>query len=339
MKKLISFLLVFVMCLSMCACGVSIKPITGADKNNKPAVNEETKEETKEEIKETELVLATQNTVTDYADFTLFKVSTAKKITASIAGDIYYENKNDGETYVDVILDWTNTSTETIKCKDLLLAYAIASNGTEYTNCLYAVETNNASYLSSHEKVAPLSTVRLHCAISVPESETDLTLKLAVNDNKYTYNYSLGEVVSNAKEIKIGDTIEEADFATLVFNGIEYTDDLLPPNTSGAYRHYEVDSTSNTYLVVKCDITNYMSGEKKCDTFLGIKALYMDKYTYTGFVVVEDEDGKGFSAYEQITPLSTRHFYYLIEVPKTITENEVKLTLSFNGQEYTYTGK
>ena len=43
---------------------------------------------------------------------------------------------------------------------------------------------------------------------------------------------------------------------------------------------------------------------------------YMDKYHYDGFVVVEDEDGRGFDTYEDITPLSTRHFYYLIEVPK-----------------------
>lgn len=124
-----------------------------------------------------------------------------------------------------------------------------------------------------------------------------------------------------------------------MFNGIEYTDDLLPSNTSGAYSHYDIDNSSNTYLVAKFDITNYMSSEKDCDTFIGIKALYLDKYTYTGFVVVEDDDGKGFSSYEDISPLSTRHFYYLIEVPKTVVENDVTLTISFNGKEYTYTGK
>lgn len=331
MKKLLSFLLVLIMCLSLCACGGNTE--TNTDVENKDNSS------TKVESKGTELILANVNSVSDYADFTLFKVLTAKKITASVAGDIYFENKNSGETFVDIVLDWTNTSTETISSNDILVASATNSNGTEYTNCLYAVETNNATYLSQYENIAPLSTVRLHCAISVPESETDLTLKLNVNDDEYTYTYSLGDVASNAKEIKVGDTIEEEDFATLVFNGTEYTDDLLPSNTSGSYRHYEVDNTSNTYLVIKCDITNYMSGEKECDTFMGIKASYMDKYTYTGFVLVEDEDGKGFSQYGNIAPLATRHFYYLIEVPKTVTENEVSLTISFNGQEYIYTGK
>ena len=336
MKKLLSFLLALAMCMSLCACGGNTNTSNEGSNNAEASNNSSVSEK---EQNGAELVLATQNTVADYADFTLFKVVTGKKITASIAGDIYFENKNSGETFVDIIVDWTNTSAETISSEDVVIASASNSNGTEYTNCLYAVETNNATYLSQYENIAPLSTVRLHCAISVPETETDLTLKLVAKDKEYTYGYSLGDVASSAKEIKVGDSVEETDYATLVFNGIEYTNDLLPSNTSGAYSHYEIDNASNTYLVVKFDVTNYMSSDRDCESFVGIEALYLDKYTYTGFVVVEDDDGKGFSSYEDISPLSTRHFYYLIEVPKTVIENDVTLTISFNGKEYTYTGK
>lgn len=285
---------------------------------------------------ETPLVLATPNTVENYADFTLFKISTTKKVEGSVGGGIYYENQNSGETYVDVVIDITNNGAAAISSNDIVVVSAKNAAGAEYGCNLYAVETNNATYVSQFENIAPLSTVRLHCAISVPETETDLKIKLAVNGSEYTYDYKLGADVSNARAINAGETIEEADFATMVFKGIEYTDDLLPSNTSGSYRHYEIDNTSNTYLVAKFDITNYTSGDKKCDTFMGVKATYMDKYTYTGFVVVEDEDGKGFDQYEQVSPLTTRQFYYLIEVPKTVSSNPAKLTISFNGQEYIY---
>jgi hypothetical protein len=146
----------------------------------------------------------------------------------------------------------------------------------------------------------------------------------------------MGQTVSNATPISVGQTVEVADFATMVFNGTEYTDDLMPSNTSGYYTHYPIDDPANTYLIVKFDITNYQTAARDCDTFLGVKATYMDKYTYTGNVVVEDEDGEGFSAYEDIAPLTTRHFYYMIKVPKTVSSNPVSLTVSFNGQEYTY---
>lgn len=324
MRKLISLILSAVLCLFLCACGDNTNT-GGTGANNAKSSNE--------------LTLGNQNTVDDYADFTLFKVVTAKKITASIAGDIYYENNNSGETYVDIIVDYTNTSAEAVSSQDAVVASAKGSNGTGYTNCLYAVETNNATYLSQYESIASLSTVRLHCAISVPESETELALKLVVKGNTYNYNYSLGDTDSSAKEIKVGDAVENPDYATLLFNGIAYTDDLLPSNTSGFYTHYQVDNSSNTYLVVKFDITNYSSSSKDCDTFVGVKALYMDKYTYTGFAVAEESDGAGFSSYESISPLSTAHLYYLIEVPKTLTENNVTLMISFDGQEYTYTGK
>ncbi len=285
------------------------------------------------------LAVTQKNTVENYSDFTLFKINTSKKVTASLAGKLYFENQTEGETYVDIVLDWTNKSTEEINSADLLTASAVSANGTEYKRCLYAVETNNASYLSQYENIAPLSTVRLHCAISVPESEKELILKLVINGEQYTCNYTVGQVVSSAQQIQLGQTVGNTDFATMEFLGIEYTDDLLPSNTSGAYSHYEVDNPSNTYLVVKFDITSYLSSAKDCDAFVGVKATYLSKYTYTGFVTVEDDDGKRFSSYEEIDPLTTRHFYYLIEVPKTVMENEVDLTISFNNQEFVFTGR
>lgn len=323
-KKVLAIVLCLCMLMALAACGGN----TG-EGNTDDSKKEETK---------AELVVSAKNTVENYADFTLFKIETAKKVTASVGGGIYYENKNSGETYVDMVLDITNTSAAAIQSGDIVAVSAKSATGTEYPCNLYAVETNNATYLSQYESIAPLTTVRLHCAVSVPESETEFTLKLTVNGSEYSYDYKVGDAVNSAKEIKAGDTVEEADFATMLFKGIEYTDDLLPSNTSGSYRHYNVDNSANTYLVVKFDITNYSANDKKCDTFAGVKATYMDKYTYTGFVVVENEDGKGFSSYESVSPLTTRNFYCLIEVPKTVSSNPVTLTISFNGNEYTFAG-
>lgn len=317
MKKVMIFVLCMCMLLALSACG-------GGGSTNLVVTKP--------------LAVAQENTVEDYADFTLFKVATSKKITASLAGTLYFENDKEGETYIDIVLDWTNKSTEGINSADLLEAFAIGANGTEYKRCLYAVETNNASYLSQYEHIAPLSTARLHCAISVPESEKELTLMLKINGEVYACKYNLGQKVSSAQQIQPGQTVGDTDFATMEFLGIEYTDDLLPSNTSGAYSHYPVKNATNTYLVVKFDITSYLPSAKDCDAFVGVKATYMDKYTYTGFVVVESDDGKRFSSYDDIDPLTTRHFYCLIEVPKTVTENEVELTISFGNQEFVFTG-
>lgn len=345
MKRIIALLLIAVFACSLCACGSSNtlldelkndlqndlqNDLSNALQNGNDNVSNVTPNDT------VGLEIGAANSVADYADFTLFKVWTTKKITASLGGGIYYENDTDGETYIDVILDLTNTSSEAISSNDLLKAYAVGADGSEYTRCLYAVETNNASYVSQYETIQPLSKVRFHCGISLPETEGEVTVIFEIKDKKFAYKYNLGAVNGTSTPVAVGETIEAADFATMVFNGIEYTDDLMPSNTSGFYTHYPIDDPSNTYLIVKFDITNYQSSDRECDTFVGVKATYMDKYTYTGSVVVEDTDGEGFSAYEDIAPLSSRHFYYMITVPKSVTSNPVSLTISFNGQEYTY---
>ncbi|MBQ3099981.1 MAG: hypothetical protein IJC50_03215 [Clostridia bacterium] len=338
MKKIIALLLVAVFACSLCACGSGSAFMNELQSEIGNEIgNANTSENNDYPDNAVTLSVGTPVSVSDYADLTLFKVWTTKKITASLGGGIYYENSTDGETYIDVIIDLTNTSAAAVSSEDLLKAYAVGTDGTEYTRCLYAVETNNASYVSQYENIQPLSKVRFHCGISIPESESNVTVVLEIKDKKYSFGYTLGTVNANSTPISAGQTVEAADFATMVFNGIEYTDDLMPSNTSGFYTHYPIDDPANTYLIVKFDITNYQSSDRECDTFVGVKATYMDKYTYTGSVVVEDGDGEGFSAYEDIAPLSTRHFYYMITVPKSVTSNPVSLTVSFNGQEYTYT--
>ena len=321
MKKLLSLLLLAALCLSLAACGGST---TSNNNQNK--------------LPETTLSVADPVTIDNYAKFTLFKVTSSAKINASLGDDVYYET-DAGEIYVDIVLDVTNLSTRDIDCSEFAVATATNQTGHTYTTRLYLKETNDAHYLSQYESITPLSTARLHCAITVPQNETDLTLKLTIAKCVYVIPYTVGEAKNSTQAISIGQTIEAPDFATMKFVGTEYTDDVVPSDTSSAYSHYEIDNPSNTYLVVKLDFTNYASTEKDCDAFAFVQAVYMNKYTYNGFVAVEDEDQQGFDAYEDIAPLATRHFYYLIEVPKTVTEAECSITISFNSQEYVYTLK
>ena len=323
MKKIIALLMVVVFGVSFVACG----PSGGSSDEENSSTNTTTAQT---------LIADTPVTVNDYAQITLFKVTTGKKVTASMGGGIYYENNTDGETYVDVVLDFTNLSDRNISSERALVAAALGESGQKYTDCLYLIESNNGHSLTRYEDILPLSTVRLHCTFSVPETETDLFLRLGVKNKKFAIDYSLGETISSAKVISLNTTIGSTDYATLKLIDTEYTDDLLPTDASCVYSHYEIDNPSNTYLVVKFIVTNYTASAKESGDFVSVKAQYMNKYTYTGFTVVEDENEKGFNMYEDIIPLTPRRFYYLIEVPKTVMEKDVSITLAFDGQEYIY---
>lgn len=324
MKKLLALLLCGVLCLSLCACGNTDRDDDRNDNQKRPSKV---------------LTLDETKTVKDYAAFSLVKVFATKKLTPSVAGFTYYENETDGNVYVDVVLDWKNLCDTPIACDEIAELTAVGAHGIQYECKFYALETTGYSDLNQYANIDPLSTARLHCVLDVPQTESKLDITLKVKRTNYTLTYTMGDTLSNATELQVGDVIEEPDFATLSFLGISYADKVKPTNTDGFYTLYEAESPDSTYLMVRYDVTNRMSDAVGGRSFAGVTAVYMDKYTYDGFAAVEDADGSGFSTYEVIKPLTTRHMYFLIEVPKSVIENEVTLTLFFHGKEYVYTGK
>lgn len=143
----------------------------------------------------------------------------------------------------------------------------------------------------------------------------------------------MGTTVSNAVPIAIGDTIDITDYISCVLNSVSYADAVYPSDTSSFYNYYQVDNTSNTYLVFDFDMTNYQSEAKQINTFMGIKALYMEKYSYSGFLVCED-GVTTLSNYSSVNPLTPIKAYYIIEVPKTVIDSPFDATISMNGNEY-----
>lgn len=319
MKKLIAILLVLSLCFCVCAC------------------EKEEAEEEKTPQKGRTLTIGETVSVEDYAEFRLRKVQTVTKLTGSKMGFLYYENDNPNDTYVDMIFEWTNTGNEKVESQELLEATALGANDTKYEKCMYAVESADYTDLNQYADINPGAKVRFHCAITVSKSESDLTLKVKIDGKNYTMDYTLGTTVSDAKGIKVGDTLQVPEYAELMLTGVSYADEVLPSDTSGYYSSYKISDSANTYLVVNMDIVSYMSSATSLEDFVDIRATYMDKYQYTGFIIAEDEDGTGFSySFEQILPLTKRSCHYLIEIPKSVTENPATVTFFFAGEEYTY---
>ena len=349
MKKLIALSLTLALLLGLTSCGTDQPTSTQADASvtapdasasvsasSSNADNSAPIENDTSDVVET-LALGQEYSVPDYADFTLEKIITSKKIEASMDSQIYYENPTSGETYVDIVLKLTNTSTVSISSDDVLTASAAASDGHKYSASLFAIETNDNTRMSRYESIAPLSTTMLHCAISVPENAGELTLQLTMNGCNFTCPYTMSSQIVEKEPLTIGQPIEAPDYATLQLQNVTYTDELLPSDTSSTYTYYEVDNASSTYLAVYFNITNLQGTAKDADSFVSVKAVYQDKYTYTGFVVTEDTDGRGFRAYADLDPLTERTVILLIEVPKSVTDSPAELDIRFNGTNYSYT--
>ena len=285
------------------------------------------------------LKVDTPQQIANGTSFTLFKVHTTPIVAATLdnlvaSSNFYYENTAEGEIFVDAIFDLSNLGEMALNSDDFMTAVAVGADGTIYRRALYTMETNGNTYVMQHTDLAPQSSGRFHCSISVPETETALQLRFTVNGTVYTFDYTMHTVARRAEVLRTVQTVEADQFAMLTVNRIDYTDDLLPRNTEGDYRHYPVGNADNTYLVVYFTMTNLQETPKVQESFLNIEASYVDYGVFTGMLVIESADGRGFSRREVLTPQEPTACYYLIEVPKAASECDVVLTIAFGGKEY-----
>ena len=321
MKKVSILFMALVMCISFCACGDD-------GKNDREEKNEE-----KTGI--TEITVGEQYVVDEYIDFTINSITNTDIITGSMGGGLYYDNDNSEETYIDVVFDMSNLSKDSISVDEIMTAYAQNADDDKFEDVLYCIEEDDMTGVSSYGDINALEDARVHVAISVPKSETEFVLYFEIDSKKFSCEYSAEKPMKTTTLLNVGEVLDEADYASLTYIGTEFTDDLLPSNTSRYFNHYQIDNTSNTYMVLKFELTNYQSTAIDIDKFIGAKAWFDNKYQYTGFIVAEDSDGAGFSAYSDVSPLETVKLFYLIEVPKTVMDMDYEVDVVFNKKTYT----
>ena len=308
MKRIICLMLALVCCLAMAACG-----------GPEPIVPE----------------LNTAYTVEEVAELSLISISSSPKVEATMANGIYYENTNSEHTFVDAVFTYTNLTEDIRMSDELMTVTGVNPDRERFNGAIYCVESADMADVNEYENVYPMETVRLHAALSVPKTETDLSLTFTVGEQKFTIDYTVGDDFKQTIPLAEGDELTAADYAALVYHNYTFTDTILPTDVSGPYSYYEVDNTDNTYLALSFQLTNEMSDGHDMDKFLYCTATFDGKFSYTGFLVAEEEDGTGFDSYVTLDPLAPRHVLCLIEVPDTVVEMPVSISVIFDKQEYT----
>ncbi len=326
--KRISIIFLIIICL------VSFAGCSKKQENTK----EEKKDEKNLQLPAETFELDAAKVIDGYAEITLRSISVTDAVKASMGSNLTYPVDNSENIYVDTVFDIKYLGEKNISPSEFMKATATADSEYVYENVLYCTENGDMTTVSAYDDLTSLSTYRFHVAFEVPKTEKHLVLKFDINGKTYSIDYNTDETIKNVTDILPGGIMENAEYAKMEFVGIEFTDDVVPKNTSGAYNHYQVDSPDNTYLVVRFNVTNYQSTKKRCDSFVGVRAVFGGKYTYTGFAAVERSDGTGFSSYEDIAPRSTANIYYVIELPETVMEMDYEISLLFDKKEYSFQG-
>lgn len=162
---------------------------------------------------------------------------------------------------------------------------------------------------------------------------------IQLGDDLFSVEYDVNVEVSSKISVSMDQEIKLEDVASFMLLDTNYTADVLPPNTSGFYTHYPIDDPANDiYFVVYCNLTNISASDIGADDMISMKAIFDGKYEYNANMALEEKDGTGFD-YANITsiaPLETRKGVFMFEVPKSVQDMSVELSIYFYGNEYSY---
>lgn len=139
------------------------------------------------------------------------------------------------------------------------------------------------------------------------------------------------------KTIAIGDTIVATDYE-FTLSDVEFTYELLPSNTSSVYSSYPAES-GKVYVHVAADVKNTMQRDIRIDELFTASAIYDGSYNYSGFTVVDDDNRFDWvGSYVAATPLETCKAHSLIECPVEVDTSEKKVTvlIEIDGEQYEF---
>ena len=317
MKRIISILLIAMLMVCLTACG---------EKAPDPV----------------ELTLDSQNTLEGVMDFKLVKLYTTEKVTSPFATSSYIAQE--GNYYVDAVFDIKNIGTTPIDFKFFYTEDETAPitvtgenfNGTVYEDSQIFLEDSSYSSINNDGSIPAQAQNRVHVCLVVPKTETDVTLNFKFGDSVYFYTYTIGTKIGNFIEIAKDQEIEVENIAKYKFLGTDKAKEILPSNTSDRWYSSRKSEDGQTFVDIKFEITNTGTVAKRAEKMIAASLVVADKYEYTGTVFVEDEDKKGFSSYEEISPMQTRQVHITISVPDTVINESAKSTIFINGVEYVY---
>ena len=293
MKRLIALLLALAMCFSLAACGKKA---------------EEEGETEKKKSSATQLELNKEYEVSGLT-FTLTRVYISPQIT----------NYNAGEVYVDMVFDVVNTGSESVDCDAIMSLVAVAS-GETYEDTYFGVVADGSEY-PSYQPVATGKRTKLHAAVSVPETESSVKLKVKAGKKSFTYEYTMRNddklttpIAFNTKTIVDG-------VGEFTITKVYATPKISAPMGGYSYN----SSNGNVFVDVVFDFVNTSSVAVISSSIMKMKATGESGAVYTNSNFYAEKNMTSISSYESINPLSATKLHAAVEVP----EAEKKATLEF----------
>lgn len=299
MKRIISLLLVVMMCLFSAACGKKDVKTEEEKKKSEAIQLELGKEYETEDIR-----------------LSLARVYTDEKAL----------NFNDGEIYVALLFDIVNTTDKSIPCENVL---SVETNirGKKYTETTYEKSESKMAQSTTQQPFSANESARLHVLISVPESEEKITFNIKADGQKFKYDYTMNNDDKQVTPVEFNTKTVVDGVCEFKIIKIEATKELSAL-MSGNYS-YKAESGS-MYIDTVFEFTNTSSTEVAGDNVIDVNAKGDSGAEYSKTWIYRENATRteiSYANYESILPLSTAYLHVPVTVPESETSGELEFLI------------
>lgn len=154
-------------------------------------------------------------------------------------------------------------------------------------------------------------------------SNTTVTTGNKSTDSSIKINKSNEEQKNDTIKLNLNEIVIKENKYELTVLGTNFAKTILPPNTSSYYSYYEAKTDGHQYLEVKYNYKNLGESNVRADNVVSMTIKYDDKYEYTGFCIIEDDECNfTYANITNISPLTTGKLHYLFDIPDEVANSD-----------------
>lgn len=148
------------------------------------------------------------------------------------------------------------------------------------------------------------------------------------NENNDSKQENTNKIESEPNKVLTQDVaVTESEKYEITFKGSEFSKKVEPPVLNSFYSYYEAKQEGHSYLVIKLDYKNLQTTDVRADEIATVKVKYNEKYEYTSFPVIVDEEGDfTYANITNISPLTVGQMYYLCDLPDEVVNATEPIT-------------
>ncbi len=174
-------------------------------------------------------------------------------------------------------------------------------------------------------------------SISIIESSSSESEVEVDKEEEQKEEKEIPVAVDTTPILNVGEAVSIADICEFYIEYIDITKKVMPKNPSGLYSYYSAEN-GKIYIDICVSYKNLEAYGVDADEIASGKLIYADKYEYSGFSTMEEDNRRDFT-YTSITdidPLSTEYLHYLFEVPEEVGKSEQSIIVKFTikGERY-----